>query len=333
MDEGRTARQPTRVVWSMDRLVHERAIALGNALDKSTQLTYSSHLNSYLSFVKTHNLPVDPTPDTLSFYTVYMCHHINPRSVNTYLSGIVSALEPHFPGVREARKSRIVSKTLQGCMRLRGTATIRRRALTIDDLRTVSFHYASSKVHDDVLFVAMLFTGFFGLLRLGELTFPEERKLRNWKKITKRETVKVSPNSFEFLLPGHKADRFFEGNKILIPATRYNLQPLQLFMVYLNSRDKLFPFASALWLTSEGLVPTRNFFMNRIRLFFGKETAGQSMRAGGATALAEHGASPSVIQASGRWVSEAFLVYIRKHPALLQGLLHANAQDVANEHI
>jgi hypothetical protein len=47
------------------------------------------------------------------------------------------------------------------------------------------------------------------------------------------------------------------------------------------------------------------------------------MRASGATALAEHGVSLAIIQASGRWVSQAFLVYIRKNPTLLQGFLSA----------
>ena len=106
------ARQPAREVWSMERLIHERAIALGNVIDRSTLSNYSSALNSYLNFVKLHNLPVEPTPETLSFYTVYMCHHVNPRSVNTYLSGISQQLEAHFPSVKEARNSTIVRRTL-----------------------------------------------------------------------------------------------------------------------------------------------------------------------------------------------------------------------------
>ena len=104
----RKARQPTREVWSRERLIHERAIALGNVIDRSTLSNYSSALNSYLNFVKLHDLPVEPTPETLSFYTVYMYHHVNPRSVNTYLSGISQQLEAHFPTAKTARNSTIV---------------------------------------------------------------------------------------------------------------------------------------------------------------------------------------------------------------------------------
>ena len=66
-----------------------------------------------------------------------------------------------------------------------------------------------------------------------------------------------------------------------------------------------------------GAVPTRSFFILRLRQFFTSEVAGQSMRAGGATALAEAGVAPSIIQAAGRWASEAFLVYIRMFLDLL----------------
>ena len=320
---SRRPRQPVRDVWTRERLVHERAVALGNVLDKSTLSNYSSALNSYLNFVKLHDFPVEPTPETLSFFTVYMCHHLNPRSVNTYLSGISQQLETHFPTVKAARNSMLVRRTLQGCMRMRGSATVRKRALTVADIQLVITHYLSSTLHDDLLFVAMLLTGFFGLLRLGELTFPNDISLQNWRKVTRRTTVKLQDSFYEFSLPGHKADRFFEGNRIIIPAHRFNLHPLRHFSKYLASRDSIHPVASPLWLTEAGTVPTRSFFVARLRVFFDRDVAGQSMRAGGATALAEHGVSPTIIQASGRWASEAFLIYTRKNPTLLQGFLSA----------
>src|SRR5437016_1969194 len=102
---GIPSRQPARVAWTRERLIHERALALGQAIDMSTWKNYSSALNSYLNFVCLHDFPVDPTPDTLSFFTVYMSHHIKPDSVDTYLSGICQQLEPFFPDVRKHRKS------------------------------------------------------------------------------------------------------------------------------------------------------------------------------------------------------------------------------------
>ena len=114
------SRQPTHTAWSHEWLLRERAIALGYALDNSTLLTYNSHLQSYLSFCKLHSLALDPIPDTLSFYVVFMAHHIKPTSVMQYLSGIVNSLEPHFPDVRHNRRSLLVTRTLAGMRKLRG---------------------------------------------------------------------------------------------------------------------------------------------------------------------------------------------------------------------
>lgn len=315
------SRQPVRVAWTYERLVRERAIALGQAIDNTTWRTYGSALNSYLNFIRLHDIPLEPTSDTLSLFTVYTSHHINPRSVNSYLSGIVQQLEPYFPNVRNARNSNLVTRTLQGCLRSRGKPTTRKRALTLDDLQSVIKHYENSVLHDDFLFVSMLLTGFFALMRLGELTYPNNTSLRDFRKVTKRSSVFLSDDYYSFHLPSHKADRFFEGNVIIIKKNQFRHNPLLHFQNYLASRDKLFPYSSPLWLTYEGNVPTRSFFINRIRLFFHSDIGGQSMRAGGATSLAENGTPPSLIQSMGRWASSAFQIYIRKNPVFIHSLL------------
>ena len=120
------SKQRARVAWTRDRLLRERALALGQAIDISTWKNYGSALNSYLTFVRIHNFPVEPTPDTLSFFTVFMCHHIKPTLVDSYLSGICQQLEPYFPSVRSIRNSVLCKRTLAGCKRLRGTPTIRK---------------------------------------------------------------------------------------------------------------------------------------------------------------------------------------------------------------
>ena len=179
--------------------------------------------------------------------------------------------------------------------------------------------------HDDLLFQSMLLTGFFALLRLGELTFPNEINLRNWKKISKRSTVLMTTDQYPFHLPSHKADGFFEGNQIIVKRQQYyDVDPLAIFSDYLSSRDRLFPLSSPLWLCQNGSVPTRNFFISRLRRFFDQDIAGQSMRAGGATSLAEHGVPPSLIQFMGRWSLDAFFIYTRKSPVLIQALLYSS---------
>ena len=315
------SRQPHREVWTRERLIHERAIALGQAVPNSTWKNYGSALNSYLNFVKMHDYPLDPTPDTLSLFTVYMCHHIKPDSVGTYLSGICHQLEPYFSDVRSSRNSALVHCTLQGCKRIRAVPTSRKRALTIGDLETVVDALSSSTDYNNNLFLAQLLTGFFALFRLGEMTYPDDPELRDPRKVTKRNSVQTNDVSYKFLLPGHKADRFFEGNTIIVRKNPHKFDPHQRFLTYLRARDAKFPFSSLLWLTSKGTIPTRSFFIRRLRRFFDSDTAGQSLRAGGATSLAENGVPPSIIQAIGRWASNVFKIYVRKNPVLIEALL------------
>jgi hypothetical protein len=320
------SRQPRRQAWPLDRLIHERSIALGSALDRSTYVNYSSALNSYITFCKLHKRPILPTPDTFSFYIVFMSHHIKPVSVDTYLSGICNQLEIYFPDVRSVRASPLVSRTLKGCKRLYGSEVHRKLPLCIADLRRVIVSIGGTPSHDDKLFLSQLLTGFHGLMRCGELTSHNSPARRDSRKITMRFSVSwPSSSSYGFILPSNKTDPFFQGNHLVIKGFVDEVDPLPFFLSYLSSRDHLFPAHPQLWLRKNGLPPTRSWFMSRLRTFFpDTQIAGQSMRAGGATCLASNGATPAIIQAAGRWASNTFQIYIRKNPILLQALLHSD---------
>ncbi|CAL1707955.1 unnamed protein product [Somion occarium] len=320
---GTRSRQPPRKPWSLERLIHSRSLALSNALDLSTKSSYSSHLNSYLEFCHIHTFPVEPTEDTFSFYIIYMSHHIEPRSVNSYLSGICNELEVYYPNIRKIRTSRIVSCSLKGCKRMLSNPIKCKRALTTDDLLLVCQSLQSSTHHDDRLFLTQLLTGFHALMRLGELVWPDQTHLRDTRKLSLRHLVDITDSSYSFLLPSHKADAFFEGNRILVHTTLRTPHALPAFTSYLRSRDHLFPCRPELWLQSNGSIPTRSWFIACLKYFFPHDVAGHSLRSGGATFLAECGAPPSLIQAAGRWTSEAWQAYIRKHPLLMNSLLFA----------
>ena len=178
-----TSRQPQREAWTMERLINECSISLGYSLDMSSFGTYTSALNSYLTFCNLHHLPVDPTPDTLSFYVVFLSSHIKPDSVNSYLSGICRQLEPFYPEVCQNRKTMLVSRTMAGCMRRFGTPTKRKAPLSHANLLFVLDSMVSEPSHDELLFAALILTGFHALMRLGELVFPDKKNLRNYRKI------------------------------------------------------------------------------------------------------------------------------------------------------
>lgn len=322
-----SSRQPLRAPWTRERLEHERAVVLGNAIDSSSAAAYSSALQSYISFCRSHGFSIDPTPDTLSFYTVYMCHHIKPESVNSYLSGICNQLEPYYPHVRPNRRHQLVARTLRGCKKLRAVATTRKRPLMRSELSALQPHYMSSSSHDELLFFVILLVGFHGLMCLGELVWPDKQSLQDYRKVTKRSSVELLPDGFSFFLPGHKADRFFEGNRILLQRNTSGDDPDSPFRKYLASRDSLFPFHPELWLHVDGSIPTRSWFIRHLRKHFPSDVASHSLRAGGATALAQAGIPPHIIQAIGRWSSDTFQIYIRHHPVLLAALLFGHRYD------
>ena len=316
-----SSRQPHRAPWTRERLEHERAMALGNAIDASSAASYSSALQSYVTFCRSHNFPIDPTPDTLSFFTVFMCHHIKPSSVDAYLSGICNQLKPFYPHARSNRRHQLVARTLRGCKKLRAVAITRKRPLHRAELSILRDQYMSTSNHDDPLFFTILLVGFHALMRLGELVWPDKKALQDYRKVTKRSSVELLAEGFSFFLPGHKADRFFEGNCIVLQKNASGDDPDAPFRKYLTSRDSLYPFHPELWLREDGSIPTRSWFIRRLRSHFPSDVAGHSLRAGGATALAQAGIPPHIIQAIGRWASETFQIYIRQHPVLLAALL------------
>jgi hypothetical protein len=322
------SRQPIRHAWTMERLLYERSVALGSALDASSYGTYTSALNSYITFCQLHNRDPEPTEDTLSFYVVYMSHHIKPDSVDSYLSGICNQLEPFYPHVRARRKGKLVSCTLKGCKRLRNTPVRRRSPLSPDQVKLVTEALTAVSSYDDILFATLLLTGFHGLLRLGELTTSTSTSKKNWRKTSLRNSVSFPDNlSYSFVLTTHKADSTFEGNLILIRSLVDQLDPCPTFKRYLALRDAAFPLNPELWLMSSGKRPNRAWFIRRLHSFFPDHLiAGQSMRAGGATCLATTGALPAIIQAAGRWSSNTFQAYIRKNPFLLHAILRAQSR-------
>ena len=172
------SRQPQWAAWSHERLEHARALALGSAIDASSTAAYGSVLNSYLSFCRSHDFPINPTPDTLSFYTVYMAHHIKPSSVDSYLSGICNELEPFHPDVWKNCRHHLVTRTLRGCKKLHAVPTTCKRPLSCTELAELCTQYMSSNSHDDLLFFIILLVGFHALMHLGELVGPDKKDLQ-----------------------------------------------------------------------------------------------------------------------------------------------------------
>ena len=210
------SRQPNWEAWTMERLNAGLTINLGMAIDHSTHNNYPSTLNLYLTFCHLHNLDVEPTLYNLALFVTFQSTFINPKSVNSYFSGIVNQLETHFPDVQVAYKSALVTCALQGAKHCHGVPTAWKLPLTRNNLITVTNAYQYNPTYDDILFITQLLTGFNCLLHLGELTWPDKLDLCNYQKVSMWHMVEFLADSLSFWLPGHKADQYFEGNCLII---------------------------------------------------------------------------------------------------------------------
>jgi hypothetical protein len=77
-----TSRQPIQEAWTLKRLNAELTINLGMAIDRSTHSSYTSALNSYITFCRLHGFDIEPSQCTLTLYVTFQCTYINPKSVH-----------------------------------------------------------------------------------------------------------------------------------------------------------------------------------------------------------------------------------------------------------
>ena len=209
---------------------------------------------------------------------------------------------------------------------MRGTSVTRKHPFSEADLSHLLHIYSQSPTYDNALFLCIVFTAWHCLMWLGEITAHDNPAYCSACKSVRRCSVKLSPSPYHisFSLPMHKADHLFEGLHVILEQWTHPLDPVAVFLRYIEQCDRLFPLHPQLWLRENGSVPTRSWFMHRIRSHFPPEY-GHSLRSGGATALALAGVPADRIQTIGRWSSNTFQIYIRKNPVLLQALLGSAA--------
>ncbi|KZV80527.1 hypothetical protein EXIGLDRAFT_583099, partial [Exidia glandulosa HHB12029] len=249
-----------------------------------------------------HGLSYEPSPDTLSLYVAYESHFISSRSVKSYLSGVCSALEPIFPSVRESRASLLVKNTIAGRLKMAQTPVTRKSPLSADDIASMITKYDNGS-HDDILFACLLAIGFNGLHRLGELVWPDSKALQTSRKCISFASLTLTPDHVEYDLPGHKGNRFFEGNRVAIYARADGADALPVLHSYLASRASFSTTTlhPQLFVRLDGSVPTRSWFLRYLSANFSRDIAGHSVRSGGATDLALRGIPDHIIQKAGRW--------------------------------
>lgn len=192
----------------------------------------------------------------------------------------------------------------------------------VTDLQHLIHIYWSSNIYDEVLFLAQVTLGFSQLLRLAELCVSDNPQLHDSRKLMMHFEVHEFQTQVELLLPGHKADKFFQGHKLITLNNDEPTCPYPWLICYLRLCDAQHSWKPALWLHADGSSPTCSWFTSMLCRHFGSNISGHSMHAGGATALAAAGVPNDCIHAIGRWSSNSYQVYIQEHSIILLSQLH-----------
>jgi len=155
-------------------------------------------------------------------------------------------------------------------------------------------------LYDDCMFLAIILTGFYGLMHIGELTQSHVRAKWSFLKTTLCHSPKFSAHSFSFHLPFHKGDQLFDGNMIMIEAHHGSLICAHSQMtIYTALHDVCFGVYLELWLTSDANIPMYSWCISHLWKSLDNEVEGHSLCSRGATALALAGVNNDSIQAMG----------------------------------
>jgi hypothetical protein len=332
----------------MSPLVDKANAFILNCIATSTRSTYRAAMNSYLDCFAAHGTEA-PFPATQTSLCLWLAHSatrtkpksLQPSTMRTYLSGLCSLHEEmgysHLlddkPLVGRCFKG--IKKTLGG-----GPGKRVRRPITTDILAQIKAHLQPSFA--STLFFAAATLATYGLLRMGEFTVNERPDsaaafklltLAQLQLMAEDGTVvpMTSPDQWDrvtnmsLVLRVSKTDPFRQTVTIHIG----HRVPVQAMLQYLRIHPCLATPASPLFvlsatchspLTREAMIQGTRAVLKHCG-YDESQFSGHSFRKGGATSLFKAGVAESVIQLLGRWLSDAYKLYV---VTPLKVLLQAN---------
>ena len=192
----------------------------------------------------------------------------------------------------------------------------------------------------DAAFGACLLTVFWGTARLGEFVVPTSNPgsfdpLRHVKRCDATPRHDINNNTiFEFWIPRTKSAH---AGELVCWARRTKANPEEAYLNHLRVNDP--PSAQSLFAfrTSVGADEWQHMTRHRFLARLGKacddigirRLHGHGLRIGGTLALLLEGMPFETVKIKGRWKSDAFQLYLRRHGAVLAS--HIQEPDVARE--
>ena len=284
-------------------------------------------------------MPLPVSEDTLCKFATYLEGvGLKHRTIKTYLSGVrFLQIRSGYPDLFRGTHTPRLDYTLRGIKRVeaeQGGSQDSRLPITPSLLRRIKGVWAPRSSDPDVKMLwAACCLGFFGFLRVGEMTAPQLGAFDpdvhlGFADVAVDDLVidmiaplrsyyiydLVNPSFIRVAIKQSKTDPFRRGVQLFIGRTRTDLCPVAAMLSYLDVRG---PGPGPLFKFVDGAGLTRSDFIARVREALkaaGVDESrynGHSFRIGAATTAAARGIEDCVIKTLGRWESAACLQYVR----------------------
>ena len=301
-----------------------------NGLATATQRCYIVGQQRYIHFCTQANRRVIPTSETtlLLFATHLALAGLAYTSIKVYFSAIGNLHTAHslHDAYRQALTPRL-EQVLRGIKREQcSTHTTRiRLPITAEIMHQIYAVLARAPVeYQNIMLWAACCTAFFGFLRVGEMTIPNQNAYDSNVHLSLQDVAldsRITPSIVWITIKQSKTDPFRRGVKLCLGRTDSVVCPVKALLNYLAIRGSS---PGCLFILKDQTPLTRDRFKTFLSSTL--RTAGlddsnyntHSFRIGAATTAKVVGIADVHIQLLGRWRSSAYQGYIRTPTSVLQ---------------
>jgi hypothetical protein len=324
-----------------------------------TKIGYGSGIKKWISFCDKYDVPPDSRlPASRQWLLLFMSSQrgdIGSSNFSTIMSGIRAwHVAQDVPWHGDPKIDDLVKGFRHAVAVAAPASTTRapRPPVTVQHLITLRNGLDVCNDSRDAAVYAVACCAFWGVARLGELTVKSlKEKQEDQDKRVKRSplpTFVVDERGVtcgaDFHVPWTKMTKHVGATIVLSPITdsdALSTNPVEALLnhLHLNSTipDTAHLFAYRDGTSSQVLPMLKRVFTARCKQVWKDagcaDVSGHSFRIGGCTELLLRGVSHEWVKIAGRWKSDAWQVYIRGTPVLLQNEMRRVSAALSREHL
>ena len=289
-------------------------------LASSTRNSYASGQRKFYDFchqlgkIHSSGSPCPADEWTLCLFATFLARSVQHTTIKVYLSAVRSLhIEQGFadPLLNCLRLQRV----LRGIKRSQGGPSTSRLPIT-DHIMLVIFKSLDLSIPDHCMFWAACNLAYFGFLRSAEFTVPNLSSFSLDTHLGVPDIAfdsVVAPTCLRVRIKASKTDPFRKGCFLHIGRGSYPLCAIRALVAYLAIRGGA---QGPLFLLCDGRPLSRVLLTDWLRRILSSSGvqgnfSSHSFRIDAATVAARNGVPDHLIQALGRWSSNAYQLYIR----------------------